>query len=662
MGFALPSGVVNTDSVYFYADATQTLGPHVKQPTDQTLVFIDYSKISPPITLVSYEFTVDVSSNPALVVSYPQLDPVAKLLSFLVSGGIEGQEYNISVAADYGASTRTDVLVINIPSSGDCACDMINPVPSIYTQLPLGEPTQGYVNTAVRYFWGSAPPNNPGVLDQWYNPDSATLYEWATDGTKYFWQVIMADDLVPDAPSSGLIFGRYNGAWIVEPIQADAPSDGGFYARRNAGWAAVPPSIADAPATSRGYVRYNNSWLQAAIQLDAPNDGGLYARSSASWQQITPPIPDVPNDSTLYARVDANWLPVPVQTDAPPDGQIWGRQNYQWVPVPAASITDDAPTNGTLYGRQNAVWVAAYPASNPDNFQTADDVAANYYPLTNPANYQTGAQVNTTIAPLMPKIGGIFTGGVQFNVGAVFPAVSNFYVGGGTAGQVLSATGTGTNMAWADPGTPEAPMDGVAYARENGAWVPTASGSGLPDAPTDGTAYARKSGVWTNLGHADILDWSATLAPYALTANVPVGSSTTPLMDGSAAVGVGTTWARADHVHPTDTSRYSASNPSGFQTAAQVTAALAPYALASAVPTASNANPAMDGAAAAGSAAAFSRGDHVHPSDTSRLALAGGTMTGPLILAADPTAALGAATMQYVTNAIANVNIDCGTF
>jgi hypothetical protein len=49
-------------------------------------------------------------------------------------------------------------------------------------------------------------------------------------------------------------------------------------------------------------------------------------------------------------------------------------------------------------------------------------------------------------------------------------------------------------------------------------------------------------------------------------------------MDGAADVGSLTTYARGDHVHPTDTSRYAASNPSGYQTAAQVTTALAPYA------------------------------------------------------------------------------------
>jgi Chaperone of endosialidase len=81
------------------------------------------------------------------------------------------------------------------------------------------------------------------------------------------------------------------------------------------------------------------------------------------------------------------------------------------------------------------------------------------------------------------------------------------------------------------------------------------------------------------------LDNSTRLATTGfVTAALPVASTTTPLMDGTAAVGNGTTWARSNHVHPTDTSRYSATNPSGFQTAAQVTASLANY-----VPLAGNA-------------------------------------------------------------------------
>lgn len=54
-------------------------------------------------------------------------------------------------------------------------------------------------------------------------------------------------------------------------------------------------------------------------------------------------------------------------------------------------------------------------------------------------------------------------------------------------------------------------------------------------------------------------------------------STTLPLMNGTAAAGTAVAWARGDHVHPTDTSRYSATNPSGFQTASQVSSALSAY-------------------------------------------------------------------------------------
>ena len=48
---------------------------------------------------------------------------------------------------------------------------------------------------------------------------------------------------------------------------------------------------------------------------------------------------------------------------------------------------------------------------------------------------------------------------------------------------------------------------------------------------------------------------STAFVGSAVSAGVPPPSSTTPIMDGTAAVGTGTTFARADHVHPTDTTR-----------------------------------------------------------------------------------------------------------
>ena len=167
---------------------------------------------------------------------------------------------------------------------------------------------------------------------------------------------------------------------------------------------------------------------------------------------------------------------------------------------------------------------------------------------------------------------------------------------------------------------PASPASGQQYTSGNtvwtwdGAkWTAYPGSMAMPDAPP-GALYGRRDNEWSLVAHTDITDWTATLAPYALTANVPVAATFTPSMDGTASAGASAAFARGDHVHPTDTSRYAASNPSGFQTAAQVTASLASY-----------------------------------------LPLAGGTMSGPvtnLTLAADPTVAAQAATKHYVDNAV----------
>jgi hypothetical protein len=66
----------------------------------------------------------------------------------------------------------------------------------------------------------------------------------------------------------------------------------------------------------------------------------------------------------------------------------------------------------------------------------------------------------------------------------------------------------------------------------------------------------------------------------------------------------------------------------------------------------SNVPPLMNGTAAPGTSTVGSRDDHIHPSDSSRVAKGGDTMTGLLVLAADPSVALGAATKQYADGVI----------
>lgn len=95
-----------------------------------------------------------------------------------------------------------------------------------------------------------------------------------------------------------------------------------------------------------------------------------------------------------------------------------------------------------------------------------------------------------------------------------------------------------------------------------------------------------------------------------------------PLMDSSSATaGSSTSMARADHVHPTDTSRASATD------LASLTARVDSFT-GSAI--ASDAMPQMDGVGSAGTGGNYSRGDHVHPSDTSKVNKSGDEITGDL--------------------------------
>ena len=195
--------------------------------------------------------------------------------------------------------------------------------------------------------------------------------------------------------------------------------------------------------------------------------------------------------------------------DAPADGNVYGRENNGWVSIPPSTGVPEAPTTGATFGRNNAAWAPLPP------------------PLVDAPN--NGVQYGRQSANWTPVPGGVS----------------------------------------------EAPSDGQLYGRTNATWVVVASGGsgGISDAPNDGTTYARKSNAWTHLSHNDISDWAATLAnyyptsnpsgyqtasqvttalgPYALTSSLPAPSITTPLADGTAAIGTATTYARADHIHPT---------------------------------------------------------------------------------------------------------------
>ena len=94
-----------------------------------------------------------------------------------------------------------------------------------------------------------------------------------------------------------------------------------------------------------------------------------------------------------------------------------------------------------------------------------------------------------------------------------------------------------------------------------------------PSTPVVGQQWFDLTGgqtyVWVDDGNSQqwviaVNSGSPDLTPYALKTDVPVASALLPIMDSVAAVGVGATWARSDHVHPTDTSRAAASALTGY--------------------------------------------------------------------------------------------------
>lgn len=130
---------------------------------------------------------------------------------------------------------------------------------------------------------------------------------------------------------------------------------------------------------------------------------------------------------------------------------------------------------------------------------------------------------------------------------------------------------------------------------------------------------------------------------------IPSASSATPLANGTASAGSSADYSRADHVHPRDS--FDADEISyqiGSSSEIPVSQALDELYEVAGGPSPTSTTPAMDGTAAVGTETSYARGDHVHPTDTSRAPIASPTFTGTPTA---PTAAMGTDTTQLATTA-----------
>ena len=103
--------------------------------------------------------------------------------------------------------------------------------------------------------------------------------------------------------------------------------------------------------------------------------------------------------------------------------------------------------------------------------------------------------------------------------------------------------------------TPKAVKD--AYDLANGC-QPKITANGVLQGDGDGNITAK------TVDSEPVAGSDHLISSGAVQAAIPAGSDATPQMDGTGAAGSGTSWSRADHVHPTDTSRQAKITASGL--------------------------------------------------------------------------------------------------
>lgn len=293
--------------------------------------------------------------------------------------------------------------------------------------------------------------------------------------------------------------------------------------------------IPDAPNDGHYYARFGNAWATVPIQSDAPSDGQLYARWDNSWQAL-PPTPDL---SVLMPKSGGTFT-----------GPVTFPSNNSVV------IDGAINTQHAILGR--VAGLMRWQLQMPD--MTAEGVGNAGANFSLSAFSTTGATLGAWLTIARADGATSFNGasvyvagGLSINGVLLVSNVGNLYVPGGSPGQFLQTNGAGL-LSWGGAGSagvPEAPNDGNAYLRASSGWV---SGGAIT-----GT-MAFLPGSLLNLNTA-VLKIAGGASGSALTTDgsgnvswqpTPAASTTTPLANGTAAIGTSTTYARADHVHPSD--------------------------------------------------------------------------------------------------------------
>jgi hypothetical protein len=166
------------------------------------------------------------------------------------------------------------------------------------------------------------------------------------------------------------------------------------------------------------------------------------------------------------------------------------------------------------------------------------------------------------------------------------PSTSNTQLA--TCAFVMAAVATGGGVLTFNGRAGAVTLTAADLSAVGGALLASPAFTGVPTGPTAGlgtnttqlatTAFVQAAVAAGTAGVASFNTRTGAVSLIAtdVTAVLPA-ATTNPVMNGAASPGTLAAWSRGDHVHPVDTSRYAATNPSNFQTAAQVSASLANY-------------------------------------------------------------------------------------
>jgi hypothetical protein len=319
---------------------------------------------------------------------------------------------------------------------------------------------------------------------------------------------------------------------------------------------------------------------------DAPSDGKTYGRLNAAWSQVLPITGGIVSGNltvtgtTTLAGSTSTGLTTLINLNQWSSGNA-GKQLLLTTSSgqnnPALGLTDNAGAN--LLGIINSGGALRFMAMPAYSDTTTAPVArldltagsANFYTPVSHANY--GANFGSVVAGStidLSKHVALYSTTYGFNVTTqrlnyvAGSAASHVFVLGTSDVATISLAGVTIPGTLAVTGA----LSGTGFTNLVAPYAPLASPAltGTPTAPTAApgtsttqlatTAFAAAAAAAAGVQTFNTRAGAVTLTSGDVTAVLPA-STLTPVMDGGVgAVGVSTTaWARSDHQHPSDTSR-----------------------------------------------------------------------------------------------------------